>query len=219
MRNLHTYASDKRGFILVTAMVMMIILSLIGVFALKTTTFEMKLAGNDKVIKETFYRADGGLQTGTEVIEQNLGCPSGFTSITTSSPSATNPDSIGGVDIYDNTFAYHEVITDVNGASASVKVDDLPSDAIRGVRIPNDPTNRVDTEPHTNLVAWGKTEYLAGSGLQMAAGYEGKGKSASGLGAVIKYNLHSQHLGTTNSEALIQGSYWHTVGMEGNCLY
>jgi hypothetical protein len=203
---------NEDGFVLVTAMVMLVILTLLGTFALNTTIFELQISGNDRVAKQTFYKADGGIQAGIELLEQNVSCPQGFSS---------SINSIGGIDIFDQQFAY---ITEMSGIHdinnlGSPTLDQIPSDNYRAIRILDDPANRVDTAPHTNLTAWGVTKYLSGGGLQMIAGYEGKGKASAGGGAYIDYDLHSQHIGVVNSEAKIATQWRHMIGQEGNCNY
>lgn len=202
-------SKNEEGFVLVIALVMLVLLSLLGIFALNTTDVELQIAGNDKASKMTFYKADGGVQAASELLEQNLGCPNGF--------STNTPFTIQGVDIYDGQMAYHEVLGDTPNSPTTV--DDVPSDTYRSVRIHDDGPTGNDTDPHTNIVAWGNTEYLPGSALQMAAGYEGKAKGAAGAGAIIRFELQSQHLGKGNSEARIAANWYHMVGQEGECSY
>ena len=210
MKSMKFLLINEDGFVLVTSMVMLVILTLLGTFAINTSIFELQISVNDRISKQTFYKADGGAQTGIELLEQNLSCPNGFSSANTS---------IGGVDIFDLKLAYHEKKKDIEGHVTGTLLANIPSDTIRAIRIPDDPANRVDTAPHTNLTAWGKTEYLPGSGIQMVSGYEGKGKGAAGGGAYIKYQLHSQHIGVANSEAKVLTQWQHMIGQEGNCNY
>ena len=46
------------GFILITSMVVLMILSFIGIAGTRNTTVELQIAGNDKTIKELFYDAE-----------------------------------------------------------------------------------------------------------------------------------------------------------------
>ena len=116
-------------------------------------------------------------------------------------------------------MAYHELLGDTPGAPTESDLNDVPSDTYRSVRIHDDGPTGLDSNPHTNIVAWGNTEYLPGSALQMAAGYEGKAKGAAGAGAIIKYELQSQHMGKGNSEAKIATNWYHVIGQEGDCSY
>lgn len=210
MNSLHYLSKNEDGFVLIVALMMLVILTLLGTFALNTTNFELQIAGNDKVAKQTFYKADGGTQAGIELLEQNVSCPNGFSTANTS---------IGGIDNIDRQLAYHENMSDIAGFFTGATLADIPSDIIRAIRIPDDPANRVDTAPHTNLAAWGETKVLPGSGMQMVAGYEGKGKGLAGAGAYIEYDLHSQHIGVANSEAKLVTQWRHMVGQEGDCNY
>lgn len=203
---------NQDGFALITSMIILIILTLLGIFATNTTVVELNIAGNEKVAMQTFFQADGGTQAGSELIEQNVSCPNGFTS---PFPIVR----IAGVDVYEKDFARNTSMTQVNGASANVQLSDIPSDTIRSVRISSDPANRSDTIPHTNLAVWGVTKLMVGSALQMVAGYEGKGKGAAGGGSYIEYTLLSQHEGVRNSEARISSLWRHIVGQEGTCHY
>lgn len=47
--------SDNNGFILVITLLIMLVLVILGTFALNSTTVELRIAGNDRVIKEDFY--------------------------------------------------------------------------------------------------------------------------------------------------------------------
>ena len=68
--------------------------------------------------------------------------------------------------------------------------------------------------PHTNMIADGFTSVVAGSGLQMLAGYEGKGKGTAGGGGQINYTIYSQHIGRSNSESMVAVRWRHNIGLE-----
>lgn len=52
---------SEDGFVLITAMLIMIAVSLLGIAALNTTTFEIMIAGNEKWSQEQFFQADSGI--------------------------------------------------------------------------------------------------------------------------------------------------------------
>lgn len=52
---------SEEGFVLITAMLIMIAVSLLGIAALNTTTFETMIAGNEKWSQEQFFQADSGI--------------------------------------------------------------------------------------------------------------------------------------------------------------
>lgn len=200
------------GFVLVAAMMIMVILTLLGISATTTSVIERQIAVNEVLYKDAFYHADGGTEAGSELIEENVSCPNGFTS-------TFSIIRIGGVDVYEKDFSSNRQMSDVNGAASSVQLTDLPSDTVRSIRLPSNPANRSDTVAHTNIAVWGVTKYMAGSALQMVAGGEGKGKGAAGGGGYIEYDLHSQHIGVRNSDVKIATTWRHIIGQEGTCNY
>ncbi len=54
-------------------------------------------------------------------------------------------------------------------------------------------------------------QFSPGSGMQMAAGYEGKGKGLAGGGAFKVFDIQSHHDGTVNSKATIRVQWRHML--------
>jgi hypothetical protein len=52
---------SEKGFVLITALVILVLLTFLGIFALNTTTTEIQISGNDRAYKQAFYRADSGI--------------------------------------------------------------------------------------------------------------------------------------------------------------
>lgn len=57
----------------------------------------------------------------------------------------------------------------------------------------------------------GATQTTPGSGSQMAAGYEGKGKSSASGGSFKVYDIQSQHQGPANSDATVLMQWRHML--------
>ena len=53
---------DQRGLVYVVALLVLLVLTLIGMGAMTTTTFEAGIAGNERVYNQAFYAADGGIE-------------------------------------------------------------------------------------------------------------------------------------------------------------
>ncbi len=66
---------NSEGFVLVTALLLLMVLSLIGAAMSTTTFFEVTMAGNAKKSKEQFYKADAGINM---VLAENAVPPSAF---------------------------------------------------------------------------------------------------------------------------------------------
>lgn len=52
---------NQKGFVLVASLMFLVILTLIGIFASSTTTFELQIAGNDRFAKQNFYNQEASL--------------------------------------------------------------------------------------------------------------------------------------------------------------
>lgn len=222
-----TSCNSDGGFVLVVTMLILVVLTLIGISATRTTNIELQIAGNEKWSQEAFYKSDGGLEAGIELIEQNLSCPGGFTTAPTgfddADASSASSFAIAAVDIFDSLFAWDIDKESLAGASGTVDINTIPSDSIRSVRIPLNPaatSAQKDVDPHTNLATWGVTQYAPGNAIQMGAGYEGKGKGAAGGGGSILFEIYSQHIGKANSEAVVFAGWRHLINPSSeDCEY
>ena len=55
---------EKKGVVLVIALLMLLILTLIGISSISTTIFETSISGNERVRTDAFYAAEAGIQVG-----------------------------------------------------------------------------------------------------------------------------------------------------------
>jgi len=72
---------SQQGAALVMAIMILLILTVLGIYAVTTSTLETKIAGNERVLKDAFYAADGGIDCGRMVValfltQQNPTLPS-----------------------------------------------------------------------------------------------------------------------------------------------
>lgn len=197
MKSMNYLFKNEDGFVLVTAMVMLVILTLLGTFALNTTIFELQISGNDRVAKQTFYQADGGTYLAERLTFENAVCYNfgGFTE-TETNPSATriNKVKVERLNLMDNLFYPEETLSitpPTDTARDAVYYDTWNSDAT----------------PHTNINVAGQIKFTPGSGLQMISGYEGLGSGTAAGGTHILYAINSQHNGVRDSESLV-GTEW-----------
>jgi len=63
---------NEQGFVLIVSLLMLMVLMIIGIAATNTTTIDLQISGNDKVSKQTFYQAEGGIQVGAELVEDAI---------------------------------------------------------------------------------------------------------------------------------------------------
>lgn len=192
MKSFKSTISNQTGAAIVLVLLMVAVTIIIGVTAISTSNTELQIATQDVRHKMAFYAADGGTEYGAQILEENIACPGGF-SVST----------IGNLEVDNPTLWMN--------ASAT-----KPSDTNRDFYFPSGYTAG---EPHTNMTVGGVTVLAAGGAIQMAAGYEGKGKGAPSGGAHIVYEINAEHLGRFNSKALVQLQWRHVVGQEGACIY
>ena len=232
---------SEEGFVLVTGLLILMILTLLGLAATTNTTIELQIAGNDRLHKQTLYEAEAGAILGTEVLEQNFNCAIGF------APTGGNPwaDLEGTIRAFErntdrdpseppdsNSIAFWRNV-DLNGlekddwpASGGFYIGDTAEADVaynyNGVANvdPDNDGDPSDAPPDTGyLYIAGETQMLPGGALQMAAGYEGKGKGAGGGGVAKIMDIYSHYRGALDSESIILFGWRHLTGTEGNCVY
>jgi len=194
--------NHQDGLVTVAALFFLIVLTIMGTSAISTSNMEVQIATNDEIHKLTFYAADSGADLGTELVELNIACPTGFAS-------DDLPIGGGGITVIDRDF-WMQDDEPVDGANNVVP---YPSDTERDIRIDDAAGN------HTNLTIFGQTAFGIGGAIEMAAAYEGKGKAAASGGVTLEYEIYSQHRGYANSESIVMLHWQHVVGNEGTCEY
>jgi len=203
--------TEERGSILVIALIVLMMLTLIGIAITTTASLELQIAGNDRLHKTAFYKADGGTEIGYELLEQNLGCASGF-----AADEITGSGSSQAIKVVNKSF-WQDLAASMPDESVdptTTNADDIP-------KVPDFyfPKDYVAGTPHTNFTVGGNTVLSSGSAIQMVSGYEGKGKGAGGGGAYILYDMYAQHIGVVHSQSIIKVQWRHVIGQEGACNY
>jgi hypothetical protein len=182
---------NERGSALIMALVMVMLLALAGIWSSQTSTVETTIGANEKVHKIAFFEAEGGTETGIELIESNIDERGGGTVI-------------GSVGV--NTGGANGTRFYLNDELAS---SEKPTCTNRDAYIPA--TNTTCTPPITNLRFGGVASLSTGGALQMVAGYEGKGKGAAGGGAWITYDVRSGNRNVRNTESVINLRWRHVM--------
>ena len=210
---------NQRGSALVVALLMLVVLTLIGISATTTTTFELQIATNDKLFKSAFYAADGATEMCGEVIEQNIEERDWANKITRGDlvvwrMSKKADDTF--VDLADGNLYMNRDDDLIPSTTINEKVSGLPSDDNYDLIYP---LTAVDTgEPwtltgaaHTSVKVVGNTTLSTGSAVQLIAGYEGKAKGASAGGAWITYDVRANRNDVRNTQARILLGWRHVL--------
>jgi hypothetical protein len=190
----------QRGSALVLTLFILSILTMVGLLAAKSSTTEMRMAVNEMRRKQAFYTAEGVNELVSEIIEQNIACPNGFTE---------NRQRGGLVQVTTSDFWKNEPLT--GKLPADSDENGLP---VRDMRIP---IGNRDNEPHTNVLIGGRRSLSRGTALQTASGYTGIGRSVANHGSHIIFDQIVQYKGSFNTEAIVKIQWRHVIGSEGAC--
>ena len=199
---LNRMVGNDRGVVLVFALVLMLVLTIIGSSATMTSQVDLKISGNTKVIRTSFYVADGGIMMSPKVISQII--TDRALPLAAETPLLAYDDyATGGEDpvllkkimgfAMDNDYQTN----DANTTDISMDKGTLGNMAIDITRT--------------------ATHYLSGGGVEFAAGTEGVGVGGAASAAII-YNIASKGtVGTPNktTESDIVVQYRKVAGVAG----
>jgi hypothetical protein len=201
-RFLGRLTGSDRGVALIFALVLLLVVSIIGSSATLTSQIDLKLSGNAKVIRTSFYVADGGIMLSPKVIsriitDRDLPAPAETPLIT-----YDNWDKLGDDPVLLKKimgFAMDSDYQDADENTADITVDQgtLGNMAVDLTRV--------------------ATRYLSGGGVEFAAGTEGVGVGGAASAAII-YRLDSKGIvgtapKTTSSNIVAQ--YRKVAGVAG----
>ena len=193
------HIKSEGGFVLVSALLILIVLTIIGIAAMINTSTEIQISGNDKFNKMTFYEADAGSIQGVELLEQSFSCSTGF------------KVGAGNWGDLSNTFVrvYQQggdtVFTNNPKPSALDILDNTKADAAYPI------ANLISGVEAGYLYFGGETNLQSGGNIDQLAGYEGKGKAAAQSGVSKIYDIVSRFEGTANSQSIIYLGWRHVV--------
>jgi len=156
---------NDRGVVLIFALVLMMVLTIIGSSATLTSQIDLKLSGNTKVIRTSFYVADGGIMMSPKAISWII------TDRALPDLAATPLLTYDTDNLLDKIMGYID--------------DDDPGTDTTDI-VMNQGTLGSMAVDLTRVA----TRYLSGGGVEFAAGTEGVGVSGAASAAII-YKLDS----------------------------
>ena len=193
---------SDRGVALIFALVILLVVSIMGSSATLTSQIDLKLSGNAKVIRTSFYVADGGIMLSPKVISQII--TDRALPAEDQTPQISYDDYASGVDepllvkkIMGFAMDSDYQDEDPNVADISMGKGTLGSMAVDLTRV--------------------ATRYLSGGGVEFASGTEGVGVGGAASAAII-YRLDSKGtVGTTprTTSSNIVAQYRKVAGVAG----
>jgi Tfp pilus assembly protein PilX len=164
---------NENGYILITSLLLLLVLTVIGLSAVNTSTVENKLSGNMRLREQNVIKADAGLGISTKIIEHLVreGDQTGFTDIIGDNNLETELRTV-----FFDCDSNEDPVPDVSYA-----VDDA--------------ANNVNVDIDKMYNTWGNDS------IEFAAGYEGLGKGgASGFKVFYRINASSSGLVSSSAE-------------------
>ena len=206
----------ENGFVLVAALIFLVILTVMGMSASSSMQVEMLISKNDRLAKEVFYGADGGLEVGIRMAVENVACAKGF------SPNrhVGDVDStvISGVEIIDPYFSSQDspVESELDNYPADLDVDG--NDYSRDITIPRRNDDGTNEQIHANISVFGVAMTPSGNAIPIVQAYDEGGGSLAST-AVIRFDIYSQQFGHDNSESVHAQQWDEKVSTLGECKY
>ena len=188
----------EKGSALVVSVLVLLVLTVIGIYAVTTSTMETKISGFERTYKVAFYTADSGLPVGVEVTKYIIHhVPSGIDEL----PSPWN--SVVDSSLIDEVFSETPSSDDFNNAPDINSQNDTDNLGFLSAT-----TLKMDVD---RLAA----HYLAGGAIEFGAGYEGIGKGAAGGGVGILFGYDSLGQYAVGASSEVYSGYRHVVGVPG----
>jgi len=169
-------AGNERGMVLISALLLLLIISFMAVGMSTDTSMDVRIAGYEKFKAVSFGNAESALNAGSEVLEDNI-YEAGWTLPTG----------------YPNLSAQYNGTITINNDGNFYMNSNLGTPPLQFITMTGDIQAGVVTQRLLSKLA-------EGGATQMAAGYEMLGKGAAGGGVHVLYNF--QATGTGADQAL-----------------
>lgn len=199
-------STNQDGYVLIVALLMLFVLSAYGIFAMRNSSVELQISGNDRAAKKSLAHADGGAQVGAMLIEDSIACV-GFTA------NYGSDAQIRGSLVTQSALTITDMKTKVTD-SLITSNHGYPTDSAAQAYLPY---NYSSDDAHTNLYFYSSVEKNSGAGLEQDAGYEGVGTSSANGGVKIVTQIYSKRIGTGNNVAALRSEWTHISGQTASC--
>lgn len=161
--------AHERGTVLITALILLLLVTLAGIMAVTSSTVDTQIAGNARRVTMAFQGAEGGVNLAIPIIEDTV-------LQATLTPAAPT----GPITALDTANLEAEILGDSTAPADTVSATpDVTMASLGGVAVNTD-------------IDWMYTNIVEGGAAQFAMGYEGIGAGASAAGTASMYRLNSE---------------------------
>ena len=207
MKKTTDMVTNERGSLLVIALIVLMMLTLIGIAITTTASLELQIAGNDRLHKTAFYKADGGTEIGYQLLEQNLGCASGFSTDEITGSGSTQTVKVVNTAFWQNLDA------------------DIPDETLTDTGDPSFvhfffPSGYTAEHAPIPILPWAATPIcLRAAPSRWSAATRARARAPAPAGRTFCMTCTPSTSGVVNSQSIIKVQWRHVIGQEGACNY
>lgn len=199
-------AEAQQGTAIIMALLILLVLSVIGVYAVSTSTMETKISGVERGYQEAFYTADSGEPIGLKIVKLILQYDPQTPEALDTPWNSVVDSGLLGMD--------GEIFTD--SRNDYTIFDDSPNSDI-DLDSKND-SNNLGLPSYVQLLVdidRLKSHHLPGGGIEFAAGYEGIGFGGGGDVAVLYAVDSVGRYSMRGAQSRVYVGYRHVPGLAG----
>lgn len=186
--------TNQDGMALLFALMVLVALTSLALVAARIGTSNLDQAANDEFHKMNFFKTDADTELVSEMIEQNIE-KRGFGGAAPPIPYGNN----GDIDVYVSDFY-------LNTEDPTCQLN-IPTETNRDIQVAN-----TGGETNTSYIrVFGNRQFNPGSGIEIAAGYHGRGKSAASGGVQIVYTIRAYGKGLGKSQSRLSLRWRHVM--------
>jgi Tfp pilus assembly protein PilX len=180
---------NERGMVLVSALLLLLIVSFMAVGMSTDTSMDVRIAGYQKYKAVSFGYAESAVNAGTEILEDNI-YEAGWS----------------GTD-----FPYPNLSDQYDPDDGITIVGSTNGDFYMDSNLGRNQTLKMIGDIEAGVVVQRIVSKLGGGAIQMAAGYEMLGKGAAGGGIHVIYNLEAEGIGAGQARSDVGMHYRHVT--------
>ena len=180
------HAPRHRGMILVTALVLLAVLTLVAVVAMRMTTLDMRMTTNTMLKARAFQSSEGARVQVAEPLDEHVFNQGWSVDDGGDKPVAGFTPLPDGLEVIDGTANVYDLVEGVKTPVMRYRLDGDGNDEI-------DDTSPAPADMSADIAVTSLGASLAvGASTAMISGYEGLGKGAAGGGSYLVFDVESR---------------------------
>lgn len=188
---------SEHGSALITAVLILMVVTVIGIIASRTADIELRIATHDKVHKMTWFATDAAIEgVVPELVEQAL-------EMRLSEEDMENIEEL--IQIRTDVLSITHPRFFLNEPSTCEL--NVPTRDNADIVLAAEALGHADV----HVRVYGPTMAMGGGSLLMVEGYHGEGKGAASGGTMILYTLRGFGMGESNSQARLANQWRHVI--------